>query len=687
MSENIILQNEEENENITIATFNPTVVNTTVTLKNLEGMTSIDWGDGTVNSELSHEYVEIGEYICKIYDVTSIGYRAFYICASLTSIEIPDSVTSIGSSAFSGCPSLTSIKILDSVMSIGDYAFNGCSSLTEVVIPDSVTVIGEGVFFGCSSLMNIEIPNSITSIGTYAFTNCTGLTKITIPDSVISIGKNVFKNCFNLTTITIPFVGATAGGAKNTHFGYIFGIEDINSHKNLPKKLTYVTVTGGDIDNNAFAYCSRLQTVTLEKGVTKIKTRSFYQCEGLTSVTLSQGLVEIWSETFNGCTNLTSIIIPNSVIKIGKTPFLNCSQLRQIIIEKRSAISEFDISLFNVGQTETSRLTVYFNSTNLQKITRLKEEDYLEYIDFYCPMYQEELEAILPEEYVGNLVNFIYMGAEGYPTDDSNLAQPSDFYYSVWGWDQNENQFAQIQDAEVCCLQTDEWRTELYFRGIEQPKTIFAQNPYAAELNAEWTKIYDLRKEPIEVTQKIENIPILAYKGGFREDVKEENYEFWLDFLSGNEAKGVSRFNVSNIGRRSKVFTDNNINCLFTSEIPNYIYIEADGDTTEEVKIAEKNGQTVIQVAPDVYRNLTTGGGQNAAFDKIKELLITHTQYNESITLSTIPIYYLEPNTRITINDEETGVHGDYLIKTISLPLSPSGTSNISATKCIEKTI
>ncbi len=39
--------------------------------------------------------------------VTSIGYRAFYYCTSLTSVTIPDSVTSIGWGAFSGCTNLT----------------------------------------------------------------------------------------------------------------------------------------------------------------------------------------------------------------------------------------------------------------------------------------------------------------------------------------------------------------------------------------------------------------------------------------------------------------------------------------------------------------------------------------------------------------------------------------------------
>jgi hypothetical protein len=83
---------------------------------------------------------------------------------------------------------------------------------------------------------------------------------------------------------------------------------------------------------------------------------------------------------------------------------------------------------------------------------------------------------------------------------------------------------------------------------------------------------------------------------------------------------------------------------------------------------------------------LTLGGGYNSAFDRIKELLFTHTSYNESISLSVSPIYHLQPGVRITVSDSETAIHGDFMIKSISLPLAPNGTSSISATKISEKT-
>jgi hypothetical protein len=172
----------------------------------------------------------------KIYDVTSIGIRAFDDCSSLTSIEIPGSVTNIGSigsyakltsinvssdnknytsvdgvlynkniTELIACPhGLNSIVIPNSVTSIGNYAFSNRSKLTSIEIPNSVTSIGERAFQSCRSLTSIKIPKSVTSIGDYAFGWCSGLTNIEIPESVTSLGSFAFSYCSSLTSCVIP---------------------------------------------------------------------------------------------------------------------------------------------------------------------------------------------------------------------------------------------------------------------------------------------------------------------------------------------------------------------------------------------------------------------------------------------------------------------------------------------------
>ena len=114
--------------------------------------------------------------------VTNIGGYAFYLCSSLTSINIPEGVTNIGEYAFYQCSSLTSINIPEGVTSIGVYVFSRCSGLTSITIPESVKTIENFAFQYCSSLTSINIPEGVTSIGRYTFGDCSGLISIIIPE-------------------------------------------------------------------------------------------------------------------------------------------------------------------------------------------------------------------------------------------------------------------------------------------------------------------------------------------------------------------------------------------------------------------------------------------------------------------------------------------------------------------------
>ena len=70
------------------------------------------------------------------------------------------------------------ITFADDVTNVGTYAFYS-ASITKVEMPNSVTIIGNNAFNTCSGLTSITIPNSVTSIGQYgAFYNCTNLSTI-----------------------------------------------------------------------------------------------------------------------------------------------------------------------------------------------------------------------------------------------------------------------------------------------------------------------------------------------------------------------------------------------------------------------------------------------------------------------------------------------------------------------------
>ena len=173
--------------------------------------------------------------------VKVIGNWAFYLCRSLTNINIPNSVTTIGKDAFAYCDSLTSITIPSCIVITIGNPFCGWHGIlnneskafiyedhvlfnknkttliayiakeTNYTIPNSVTTIEEGAFSGCDSLTSINIPNSVKTIGKNAFMYCKCLTSINIPNSVTTIGNWAFKYCDSLTNINIPNSVTTIG--------------------------------------------------------------------------------------------------------------------------------------------------------------------------------------------------------------------------------------------------------------------------------------------------------------------------------------------------------------------------------------------------------------------------------------------------------------------------------------------
>jgi hypothetical protein len=76
-----------------------------------------------------------------------------------------------------------------------------------------------------------------------------------------------------------------------------------------------------------------------------------------------------------------------------------------------------------------------------------------------------------------------------------------------------------------------------------------------------------------------------------------------------------------------------------------------------------------------------------SAKERIDELMYEHLCAPISITLTATPIYHLEPNTRIYIHDDDTGIDGDYIITRLTIPLGHDGNLSINATKAIEDKI
>ena len=78
---------------------------------------------------------------------------------------------------------------------------------------------------------------------------------------------------------------------------------------------------------------SKMTSVVISDGVTRIGNYAFDGCEGLTSINIPDSVTTIGDGAFENCSNLTSITIPNSVTSIGASAFSGCSGLTGIVVE------------------------------------------------------------------------------------------------------------------------------------------------------------------------------------------------------------------------------------------------------------------------------------------------------------------------------------------------------------------
>ena len=277
------------------------------------------------------------------HNVKRIDNRAFMGCTSLTSIEIPASVESIDYSAFNGCKKLATVTFEEGsqVKTIGgriytaypNGAFANCTSLTSIEIPASVEIIESNAFKECTKLATVtfEKGSQLKTIGggyfnetSYAgaFANCTSLTSIEIPASVELIKSSAFKGCTKLATVTF---------------------EKGSQLKTIGEKGSYIHRHG------AFANCTSLTSIEIPASVELILRSTFDGCSSLTAITFENGsqLRNIGASAFRECKLLTTINIPSAVEIIDNSAFYDCTKLTSVNFEKDSQLKTIGDSAFS----------------------------------------------------------------------------------------------------------------------------------------------------------------------------------------------------------------------------------------------------------------------------------------------------------------------------------------------------
>lgn len=202
---------------------------------------------------------------------------------------------------------------------------------------------------------------------------------------------------------------------------------------------------------------------------------------------------------------------------------------------------------------------------------------------------------------------------------------------------------------------------------------------YYSDLQGFWRQLYN----PLIS----DNDKLIAEAGGFKYYTSGKNkywnkqihldpnmLNFWFDFLdTQGDFEGYS---VKKAGDRSKVVNENSVKSIYFRETPEILFIVAPKENSVDAQMA----YMPIWIQDNMEGLFYKSTQSISAIDKANELIYQHTANIEGISLTSIPIYYLQPNTRIYVKG-----HGDYTLDKITYSLNYNGTMSLSGNKIMKQ--
>ena len=171
--------------------------------------------------------------------------------------------------------------------------------------------------------------------------------------------------------------------------------------------------------------------------------------------------------------------------------------------------------------------------------------------------------------------------------------------------------------------------------------------------------------------------------GTWVENLSFDKLRFWLEFIEGSSE--LQPYSVKNIGVRPKVLNSNNASIISNEDIMPIVYLPLNEDMPDglvgkyiEIKLTKEDNFDDCFAVAQVKKTLQ---------DEMNILLSNHLQVTQSVSLSTLGLYFLEPNTKIKIIDNINNIVDNVIIDKISFSFSGDCQMTISAIKEKKKII
>ena len=335
-----------------------------------------------------------------------------------------------------------------------------------------------------------------------------------------------------------------------------------------------------------------------------------------------------------------------------------------ILIHMRYAISDKPVKYYSIKE---DKVYVSYDYIDYKEETEISSDTFDRKI-YYIRNAQGKFEKA--NEYVENQT-YYYGGdwsGERYDWRELIYQMALDYYK----YNQQDNFLSLIAEKNPIYFPTGKTGYEMFY----------------IDLQGFWRDLYN--PEAIGQEGKYVELPVF---GGFKERYDtftgfNENVEknpavlnFWFDFM--DTAGEMGQYSIQTIGHRPKAVNDSKTVAIYYKQVPQILFVsgnELRNLSKENLKdFYNLSGYNFIQISPAYEKYFSISSRQKSAQDTLDELLYQHLYCSENITLTSIPIYYLQPNNRIFVRDKKTNTNGEYLINKITIPLAYNGTSSINA--------
>ena len=170
----------------------------------------------------------------------------------------------------------------------------------------------------------------------------------------------------------------------------------------------------------------------------------------------------------------------------------------------------------------------------------------------------------------------------------------------------------------------------------------------------------------------------LNYNTGKVQFKQPEALWFWIDFADPTELASLQEYAVETIGRRSTTLNDDKIRALYFRPTPSIMFVDTSTDLPE---YSDTLSMVHIQLVPPYTDYFSISSQGKSAKEMLDSQVYNGTYLQESISISCLPIYYMEPNVRIAINNSASAITGQFIVESFTIPLSYNGMMSINATR------